>query len=110
MEIFNAKVDGGIIYIEQDGEFFKSDDSILIPSGSGDSTGYVLVGSNASIYITNTQVDLQQVIDVISDEIQSAATVPAATADTSGGSPTNEVFTASVFGSMAEKLKEILLR
>lgn len=69
IRLLQAKVEDGVVQIEQGGEFYPSDDTVIQGAGAGDSTGFVLVGDTFALYIVNTQPDLAAVIAKISESI-----------------------------------------
>lgn len=104
MEIFEATCNDGVVSIyNDDGELVESSDSILTLSATmEDSEGYVLVGSNKSIYIAD---GVGKFLQVLSDGFKNATTVTAPVADTeSGGSTVNNVVPKEAFDSIAETL------
>ena len=52
-----------IVEIQQGGEWKPSSDSITLSQADADSTGFVIIGENLSLYIVNTQPDLQYTIN-----------------------------------------------
>lgn len=59
MLLLEAEVKDGVVYI--DGK--KADDVTILATGQNNSKGRVLIAENISVYIVDTQPDLQAVID-----------------------------------------------
>lgn len=63
MKLLRAKISDGKLEVEIDGETHKPDDVINVSAGEADSEGFLIMGEEFSIYITNTQLDAQTIID-----------------------------------------------
>ncbi len=63
MKLFKAKIANGSLEVSVDGEAFQPNDVINVSAGAADSEGFLIMGDEFSIYITNTQLDAQIVID-----------------------------------------------
>ena len=61
--LYVAKVEDGVVKIEQDGVFLPADDIIINGAGAENSTGYAVLGEAISLYLVNTQPNTQQLID-----------------------------------------------
>lgn len=104
MEIYEAKCEGGVISILQDGVYVNSSDSMLTLSNTQESsTGVVIVGINASLYLSD---GVGATLQLIADSFNGIAAVPAAVADTDpGGSEINQVVPKSALDEIATTLK-----
>ncbi|ALR91319.1 hypothetical protein [Vibrio alginolyticus] len=63
MKLLKAKIANGALDVSVDGELFQPNDVINISAGEADSEGFLIMGEEFSIYITNTQLDAQTIID-----------------------------------------------
>ncbi len=63
MKLLKARVKQGKLEIDIDGKTLQPDDVINVSAGVADSEGFLIMGHEFSIYITNTQLDAQTIID-----------------------------------------------
>ena len=63
VNIVPAEVISGVVWIEQNGIKWPATDVVIQGQGSGDSTGFALIGDTEIRYITNTQVDIAFILD-----------------------------------------------
>ncbi|EGR2274506.1 hypothetical protein D1216_23175 [Vibrio parahaemolyticus] len=63
MKLLKARISDGKLEVEIDGETYQPNDVINVSAGEADSEGFLIMGEEFSIYITNTQLDAQTIID-----------------------------------------------
>ncbi|EPS5918249.1 hypothetical protein ACVGAB_000839 [Vibrio parahaemolyticus] len=63
MKLLKAKIKDGQLEVTINEETLKPDDVINVSQGQEDSDGFLIMGDSFSIYITNTQLDAQTIID-----------------------------------------------
>lgn len=63
VKLFNARIRDTQLEVDIDGEILKPIDVINISAGQEDSDGFLLMGDAFSVYLTNTQIDTQIIID-----------------------------------------------
>ncbi|CAH1521258.1 Whole genome shotgun sequence [Vibrio owensii] len=63
MKLLRAKIIEAQVEVQIDGKTLKPNDVINVSAGQADSEGYLIMGDEFSIYITNTQTDAQITID-----------------------------------------------
>lgn len=73
-KILIARVVGGIVEIQQDGEYSPADDVLMLNNGAEDSEGIVIINGLVSRYMTNTQLDtafiLNNLLGVVEEAIK----------------------------------------
>ncbi|EJU9535916.1 hypothetical protein N5M46_001238 [Vibrio alginolyticus] len=65
MNLLKAKISNERLEVEVNGETYQPNDVINVSAGKADSEGFLIMGEEFSIYITNTQVDAQTIIDKV---------------------------------------------
>ncbi|EOG7701790.1 hypothetical protein ACLINR_001277 [Vibrio parahaemolyticus] len=63
MKLLKAIISDGKLEVEIDGKTYQPNDVINVSAGEADSEGFLIMGEEFSIYITNTQLDAQTIID-----------------------------------------------
>ncbi|MGT9848781.1 hypothetical protein ACVSD9_07945 [Vibrio parahaemolyticus] len=63
MKLLKAIISDGKLEVEIDGKTDQPNDVINVSAGEADSEGFLIMGEEFSIYITNTQLDAQAIID-----------------------------------------------
>ncbi|MGD1335031.1 hypothetical protein ACP6H1_21690 [Vibrio harveyi] len=63
MKLLKAKIKDGQLEVTINEETLKPDDVINVSQGQEDSDGFLIMGDSFSIYITNTQLDAQIIIN-----------------------------------------------
>jgi len=63
MKLLHARIRNAQIEVELDDEVYRPGDVINICAGQEDSDGFLLMGQDFSVYLTNTQLDAQIVIN-----------------------------------------------
>ncbi|EIZ1550935.1 hypothetical protein ACOW85_001684 [Vibrio parahaemolyticus] len=63
MKLLKAKIKDAQLEVVVDGEALYPKDVINVSSGQEDSEGFLIMGDEFSLYITNTQLDAQIIID-----------------------------------------------
>lgn len=104
MELLNARIRDTQLEIDIDGATAKPTDVINVSAGQEDSDGFLLMGNEFSIYLTNTQLDAQIIIDKaigIAEQAISIASKNVVTA-VSGGNGAPAVGTVEVLAPGAK--------
>ncbi len=120
MKLLKARISDGKLEIDLDGETLQPTDVINVSAGAADSEGFLIMGDEFSIYITNTQLDAQTIIDKaigIAEQAISIASQNVVVAVSGGsGSPaigTTQTLDAGAKGkleSLKSELEELKLR
>ncbi|GLT13914.1 hypothetical protein [Vibrio algivorus] len=63
MKLLNARIRDTQLEVDIDGETLKPTDVTNVSAGQEDSDGFLLMGDEFSIYLTNTQLDAQFIVD-----------------------------------------------
>ena len=58
-----ARIKDGKVEINQGDEWHLADDVTALSQGNADSSGFAVIGQGVTVYIVNTQPDLQATID-----------------------------------------------
>ena len=69
LTVFSARINGGVVEIEQGGECLPADDVLKLVAGVGDSDGFALIGQTLALYFANTQPNTQELIDKLVEVI-----------------------------------------
>lgn len=75
-----ARVVGGIVEINQDGEYYPADDVLMLNNGAADSTGIVIINDTTARYMTNTQLDTAYILNELISVIDSVIDVTSSNA------------------------------
>ncbi|MHA2782604.1 hypothetical protein [Vibrio harveyi] len=63
MDLMKARIRDQQVEVDIGENTYKPNDVINITAGQADSDGYLIMGADFSLYITNTQLDAQTTID-----------------------------------------------
>ncbi len=120
MRLFKARINNSKFEVDIDGKTLQPNDVINVSAGQEDSEGFLIMGHEFSIYITNTQLDAQTIIDKaigIAEQAISIAGQNVVVAVSGGsGSPaigTTQVLDAAAKGkleTLKSELEELKLR
>ncbi len=114
MKLLKARIRNSQIEIEQSNEIYKPVDVINVCVGQEDSDGFLIMGHEFSIYLTNTQLDAQIIINKAIGIAQQAISIAGkeVVIKVSGGSGSPAIGTTAVLASDAkselEQLKQEL--
>ncbi len=114
MKLLKARIRDSQIAVELNGETFQPKDVINVCAGQEDSDGFLLMGQEFSIYLTNTQLDAQIVMNKAIGIAQQAISIAGkeVVIKVSGGSGSPAIGTTAVLASDAkselEQLKQEL--
>lgn len=120
MKLLNARIRDTQLEVDMGDETLKPTDVINVSAGQEDSDGFLLMGDEFSVYLTNTQLDAQIIIDKAIGIAEQAIDIAGKTVITavSGGSGSPAVGTAEVLApdakaeleSIKQALSELKLR
>ncbi|EPW6724479.1 hypothetical protein ACWONS_003505 [Vibrio parahaemolyticus] len=104
MRLLKAKIKDQKLIVEVDGETFTPDDVINVSQGQENSEGFLIMGDEFSIYITNTQLDAQIIIDKAIGIAEQAISIAgqSVVVAVSGGSGSPAVGTSRVLDEAAK--------
>lgn len=120
MKLLNARIRSTQLEVDIGDETLKPTDVINVSAGQEDSEGFLLMGDEFSIYMTNTQLDAQIIIDRAIDIAEQAINIAGkkVIVAVAGGSGSPAVGTSemlapdakSELGSIKQDLEELKLR
>lgn len=64
-----AKLEGGKVYVEQDGEFIECPDAKTQTNGEADSNGIVIIGAAGAVYFSVIHLDIAYLLKNLTDSL-----------------------------------------
>lgn len=120
MKLLKARIRDTQLEVDISGETLKPTDVINVSAGQEDSDGFLLMGDEFSVYLTNTQLDAQIIVDKAIGIAEQAIAIASKNVVTkvSGGSGSPAVGTVEVLApdakseleSIKQDLEELKLR
>lgn len=120
MKLLNARIRDTQLEVDINDETLQPTDVINVSAGQEDSDGFLLMGDEFSIYLTNTQLDAQIIVDKAIGIAEQAIAIAGKSVVTavSGGSGSPAVGTSEVLApdakseleSIKQDLEELKLR
>lgn len=104
MDLLKAKIKDGQLQVVIGDKTLTPTDVINVSQGQADSEGFLIMGSEFSIYITNTQLDAQFIVDKAIDTVSEAISMAGqnVVVSVSGGSGSPAVGTTQPLDSGAK--------
>jgi hypothetical protein len=110
MKLLNARIRNTQLEVDIEGETLKPTDVINVSAGQEDSDGFLLMGDEFSIYLTNTQLDAQIIVNRAIGIAEQAIAIASKNVVTkvSGGSGSPAVGTVEVLAPDAKSELETI--